>query len=175
MEGDRNPPGDLVLQREQIARIALEPLGPDMRVGRGVDQLGRDSNPLARALNAAFEHIAHAELSPDLLRADPLSLIGKGRIARDHKTCSNPRQIGGQVFGDRVGEIFLSPIVAAIGKGEHDDRQARGGAGAGASDRLAPDRRLGLGPRYRADKAIAAAGNRLDAAAVQPASIEDPA
>ena len=36
----RDPAGDLVLQREQICGVAVEPLRPEMRVGRGIDQLG---------------------------------------------------------------------------------------------------------------------------------------
>jgi len=36
-QGDRDAAGDLVLQREQIGCIAVELLGPQMRVGFGVD------------------------------------------------------------------------------------------------------------------------------------------
>src|SRR6516165_8980422 len=36
----RNPGRDLVLQREQIAQVTIEPLGPKVRVGLSVDQLG---------------------------------------------------------------------------------------------------------------------------------------
>ncbi len=34
-----------------------------------------------------------------------------------------PRQIGRQILGDPVGEILLLPVVAEIGKGQHDNRQ----------------------------------------------------
>jgi hypothetical protein len=37
VERDSDSAGDLVLQREQIARVAVEALGPDMRVGLGID------------------------------------------------------------------------------------------------------------------------------------------
>lgn len=50
MERDSDAAGDLVLQGKQIAGIALEPLGPQMRAGLGVDQLGVDTNLLGRAL-----------------------------------------------------------------------------------------------------------------------------
>jgi len=40
------PAGDLVLQSEQIASVAVEPLRPEMRVGRGIDQLGADADLL---------------------------------------------------------------------------------------------------------------------------------
>jgi hypothetical protein len=41
IERDRDSTGDLILQGEQIAQVAIEPLSPEMRVGRGIDQLGR--------------------------------------------------------------------------------------------------------------------------------------
>ena len=48
VERDRDPARDLVLQGEQIARVAVEPLGPQMRVGLGIDQLGVDADLVAR-------------------------------------------------------------------------------------------------------------------------------
>jgi len=36
----REPASDLGLQTEQIGRVTVEPLRPEMRVGLGVDQLG---------------------------------------------------------------------------------------------------------------------------------------
>jgi hypothetical protein len=41
------PARDLVLQSEQIARLAVEPFRPEMRVGRGIDQLGADADLVA--------------------------------------------------------------------------------------------------------------------------------
>jgi len=43
---------DLVPKGEQIARVAVEPLGPQMRVSLGVDQLGVDADPVARPPDA---------------------------------------------------------------------------------------------------------------------------
>jgi hypothetical protein len=51
----RDPACDLVLQREQIAGVAVEPLRPEMRVGRGIDQLGIDSDLAARPPDAPFK------------------------------------------------------------------------------------------------------------------------
>jgi hypothetical protein len=76
---------DLVLQGEQITRVAIEPLGPEVRVGLGIDQLGVDPDLIARAPDAPFQHIAHAKLSTDLLRVDWLVPISEGGIARDNE------------------------------------------------------------------------------------------
>jgi len=37
---------DLVLHGEQIARVAVEPLGPHMHVGLGINELSVDANPV---------------------------------------------------------------------------------------------------------------------------------
>jgi hypothetical protein len=38
------------------------------------------------------------------------------------------RQVGRQIIGDAIGKILLLTVVGEIGKGQHDDRQARRGA-----------------------------------------------
>jgi hypothetical protein len=61
---------DLVLYREQIARVAIEALGPQMRIGLGVDQLGSDADLLARLPDAPFQDVPHPKLAADLLGVD---------------------------------------------------------------------------------------------------------
>ena len=125
IERDSDAAGDLVLQGKQIADVALEPLGPQMRAGLGIDQLGVDADLLGRALDAAFKHIAHAQLAADLLGVDRLALVGERGIARNHEAARDPRQIGRQILGDAVGKILLLGVVAQIVEGQHHDRQAR--------------------------------------------------
>jgi hypothetical protein len=124
-ERDREPARDLVLQGEQIARIAVEPLCPKMRVGRGIDQLSINAELVARPANAPFQHIAHTRLAADLLRVDRLVPVRERGIARDHEHARHPRQIGRQILGDPVREILLLGVTAEIGKRQHDDRQTR--------------------------------------------------
>src|SRR5260370_25993779 len=81
----REPARDLILQSEQIARVAVEPLPPKMRVGRGIDQLGVEAELAARSPDAPFEHIAHAELAADLLRIDGLVPVRERGISRNHE------------------------------------------------------------------------------------------
>src|SRR5258708_18820445 len=73
----------LVLQGENIVGLAVIALGPDMRAGRGVDELPGDAHAIAGLAHAAFEHIAHAKLAADLLHVDSAALVGEGRITRD--------------------------------------------------------------------------------------------
>jgi hypothetical protein len=122
VEGNCDPARDLVLQDEQIADVAVEPLGPQMRAAFGIDQLSVDAHLAARAPDAPFQHIADAELAADLPRLDRFALVGKGGAASDHEASRDPRQIGRQIVGDTVREIFLFRIVAEICEWQHYDR-----------------------------------------------------
>src|SRR5215471_595473 len=118
------PAGDLVLQSEQIASVTVEPLRPEMRVARGIDQLRADADLAARPPDAAFEYIAHTELAADLLGVDGFVAIRERCIARDDQHVWEPRQIGCQILSDTVCEVPLLRIIAEIGKRQDDDRQA---------------------------------------------------
>jgi hypothetical protein len=50
-----------------------------------------------------------------------LALIGEGRVAPDHESAGNAREIRGQALGHAVDEILLFRIAADIGQGEDDD------------------------------------------------------
>jgi hypothetical protein len=39
------------------------------------------------------------------------------------RAITKPREIGGEVFGDAVGEIVLSRIAGEIGERQHDERE----------------------------------------------------
>ena len=117
VERNRDPVRNLLLHGEQVARVTVEPLCPQMRVGFGVNQLSSGADPVSRPLNLSFEHIVHTELAADLLCVDRPVPVGKGGIARDHEQVGDPRQIGRQIPGDRIGEILLLGIVAEIDKG----------------------------------------------------------
>ena len=73
----------LDLQFAQLAALALEPVGPNMRAGLGRDQLRVDLDVLADSAHAAFEQIAYAEVAPDLLGVDRLALVREGGAAGD--------------------------------------------------------------------------------------------
>jgi hypothetical protein len=90
-EGVGEAARDLVLQGEQIARVAIEPLGPKMRIGCGIDQLGADADPVARSPDAPFQHVAHTQLAADLLGIDGLVSIRERGVARDHEHILDPR------------------------------------------------------------------------------------
>src|SRR5262245_37085985 len=122
VERDRNPARNFVLEREHIARIAVEPLCPQMHIGLGIDQLGTDADLVARSPATASEYIAYAQLTTNLLGVDRLVAIGERGVARDYQHVREPRQIHCQIFGDAVREILLLGVAAEVRKGQDDDR-----------------------------------------------------
>ncbi len=60
--------GDLILQLKDVPHLPIEPQRPQVSAGVSVQQLGRDSQALARALHAALDEIAGVELATDLAR-----------------------------------------------------------------------------------------------------------
>ena len=76
LDGPDHLPDDLVLQREQVLEVAVVAVGPEVVPGLGLDQLGGHAEPVARPAGAALEHVAHAELAPDLLDRHGAALVG---------------------------------------------------------------------------------------------------
>ena len=127
-----------ILEIEQVFDLALEAIRPDMRHRRGIDELRGDANARAHPANAAFEHIAHAELAADLLHVDRAALVGEGRVARDDEQMPVAGQPGDDVLDHPVGEELLLGIRAHVLEGQDRDR---GPVGKGESR---PGRRLCL-------------------------------
>ena len=136
----RQPRDDFVLHVEEIGERLVEPLGPEMVAGLGVDELHVDAHAVSAALDAAFEDIADVQLAADLFQIDGFALVGEGGVAPDHERAANARKIGRQALGDPVDEMLLLRIAADIGERQDDDREARrvvacsarGRSGAGA-------------------------------------------
>jgi hypothetical protein len=58
--------GDLVLKVEYVLEVAIVALRPEVKAGGGIDQLRIDPNPVRRAPDAAFEHVADPQVVGDL-------------------------------------------------------------------------------------------------------------
>ena len=118
---------DLVLHVEEIGKTLIEPLGPEMIAALGVDELDVDPHAVAAALDAALEHIADVQFAPDRLRVDGLAFVGERRIAGDHVSPANAREVGRQALRDAVDEMLLFRLAADIGEGR-TTIERRGGA-----------------------------------------------
>src|SRR5215831_6459601 len=104
--------GHLILEIEDILNPAIEAIDPDMRTPRGIDKLPSDPHPASRPAHAAFQHIAHAELTTHLLYVHRATLIGEGRIARDDEQPAHARQRRNDLLDHAISEVFLLGIAA---------------------------------------------------------------
>jgi hypothetical protein len=62
---------------------AIIPIGPNVAAGSGIDELSRYSDLVAGRLNAAFEHVADAEIAANASHVRELASVNLGRIPRD--------------------------------------------------------------------------------------------
>ena len=102
--------------------LPIVALGPAVGASRGIDELGGDADAIASAANAAFEHVADAELATDLSDVGGLALVLEARIAGDDEQLGEARELGDDVFGDAVAEVFLAWVAAHVGEGKDGDR-----------------------------------------------------
>ena len=116
---------DLVLHDEKVGDRLVEALRPQVRARLRFDQLHVDAHSLAAALDAAFEHVAHPKLAPDLPRVGRLALVGECGVARDDEGARHAGEIGGQALGHAIDEISLLRAVADARERQHDDGEAR--------------------------------------------------
>ena len=93
-----------------------------MPAAAGIDELRRDAHAIAGLADAALEQKAHAQVASDLLHFDRPALVGEGGVARDHEQARGLREVGDQVFGHAVAEIFLLRIAAHVLEGQDGDR-----------------------------------------------------
>ena len=73
--------GDLVLQREDIAQVAVVTFGPDVIVARRDDQLRGDPHTTPCFSHAPFQHVAHVEFARDSRHIHVPALVHKGAVA----------------------------------------------------------------------------------------------
>jgi hypothetical protein len=90
IESPCETPGDFVLSLGQVGAIGVEPICPKLRAAFAIDQLHVDPNLVTNPPHAAFEDVADAELTANLLRVHGFSLVGKSRVAGDYEAAGNP-------------------------------------------------------------------------------------
>src|SRR5262249_34404618 len=131
---------DLVLQRKYVVQIPIVALGPDMTVFDSIDQLRRDSNPAGHLAHATFDDISDVQLAGDDASTDRLPLKSKGCVPLQYVQGVHLGQIGDNVLGDAVAEVFLLRIAAHVGERKDGDCGIAGnslvqGAGGGGVER----------------------------------------
>ena len=111
--------------------VAVVALGPDLCIGRGLQQLRGDAHPVARLAHAAFEHVRDVQRTRDLRRRDGLALVRERRIAGRDGQRRNAAEVGDDVLGDAVAEILLLRVAAHVHERQDDDRRLLAGRALG--------------------------------------------
>ena len=85
----------------------------------GINELSCDANAIAGLADAALQHVADAEFTPNLLDIDGFAFVGETGITRDDEQRFGPPQSRDDVVHHSIREIFLLRIGAQIGEGEN--------------------------------------------------------
>ena len=154
--------GDLVLQRQQVVRLAIEaPCPDDLVAGAQIEQPQRDAQPVAHLLDRAVEQEVDAEGAAD---GDLVALLvgeARQRGGGRHEHPAEPRQRRGDLLGEARAEMGF-----VLGDADKLQRQhADMGAAAGAVPAAPRPRRSAPRQSPRATALRGAGGRRADARA----------
>jgi hypothetical protein len=116
-----NRTGNLLLQVEHVGLLPVVTLGPKMVVCHRVNELCRHPDAVADPANAAFEHVAHPEVSRHLCHIERLALLEEGRVAGDDRKLAKARKFGNNVLRQTIGRVFLIRIAAHVLERQHGD------------------------------------------------------
>src|ERR1700716_2994593 len=84
----------LVLGGEDVGKLTVEPVGPQIAAAPGIDELGGDAHAVAGPADAALQDETHAEFAADLLHLDRPPLVGERGVTGDHEQRRDLRQVG---------------------------------------------------------------------------------
>src|SRR5271166_6977016 len=77
--------GNVVLDGEDVRKVSVKALGPEMPACLGVNQLRRNAHPVARFADASLKDVADAQVLADVAYIDIPALEGEAGVARDHE------------------------------------------------------------------------------------------
>ena len=114
---------DVGLDVDDVHRLAIVAVAPELGLGGGLDQLHGDAQLIAKPPDAAFEHVVDAQFRADLADVLPGPLVEHRRRSRDD---AELRRLQGAEFrnhllGEAVAQVFLLGVTAEIL--EWQDRQ----------------------------------------------------
>src|SRR5207253_10581224 len=83
-----------------------------MMAAGDIDKLRRHSYAFARSSEAAFEHIADSQLAPNESDINGTVLISEHDVPGDNAKRLDPREPGGDVLGETIGELIEFRVSA---------------------------------------------------------------
>jgi hypothetical protein len=111
LNAGHDPFGDLFLDDKDIGDLAVVTLREQVVAGRRFDEQHRDADLLAGAPCAALDQIGCAQLSTNLRDVLGPALVGKCRIARDHRKPAPICKRCNDILGKSVDEIVFHGVT----------------------------------------------------------------
>src|SRR5262249_14393934 len=111
---------------EDVGKVAIESVSPEVSASRGVDELAGDPDPVARLAYTSLDHVVNAKLAADLLYVDRLAFVGESRISGDDVQLLEFGEVGDDVLSDAIGKILLLGVSAHIVERKDGDRRLYG-------------------------------------------------
>src|SRR5262249_49485849 len=96
-----------ILQLEYVLQGTIEAIRPDVAPGIRIDELPGEAHPTSCLAHAPLEHIAHPELTTDLLHVNGTTLVREAGVARDDEQRPEARQRRDDFLDHAIGEVFL--------------------------------------------------------------------
>ena len=101
-------------------QVAIISLGPKLRAGLGIDELGAHPNAGASFADASLQHITRAEFGTQSPLVSSLSLQSRCRCAGNDRQIAKPRKPGRDFLAEAIGER-LHLCVASTPERKHGD------------------------------------------------------
>src|SRR5208283_902727 len=115
--------GEVALELQDIAEVAIEFSGPKVSLIAGLNELGGDANALAGGPYAAFEQVIHTKFTSDLGGSLFGVFVLHGRGAGNHPKVLRIEcpELGNHLFSHAIGKEILVGICAQVHKRENDE------------------------------------------------------
>ena len=119
-----NSARDVVLDRKDIRQIAVVAVGPEVRAGRGVDELRGNPTrlPARRIEPSSTERTPRSRPTARTSTERPLKV--KLELRAITSQAGDLRQVGDDVFADAVGEVLLLRVARHVGERQNGNRRS---------------------------------------------------
>src|ERR1700687_3367444 len=115
---------DFFLHREDVGELPIVLSGPDTHASGRLDQLRRDTHPLAVPLHGALDKVSRAELAADVAEIVCMVLEFKRRHTADDQQVRYVRKRGSNLDRHAFGEEVLLWIARQVSEWQYRNRSA---------------------------------------------------
>src|SRR5262245_24660173 len=122
LEGFNDAACDVVLDLEDIHKLPVVALGPELVAIPRIDQLNGDPQSSCCLSNAALQDRTHAQALSDLARVGRQPPELEARCARCDAQTANPRQAIEQLLCEPFTEVLLIALGADVRERQHRER-----------------------------------------------------